>query len=244
MEIIRYSHPSPPVNIALEEVLLERVRNGLRGDVARIWVNAPSIVIGYGLKPCEEVRCGEAIRMEIPVVRRVSGGGAVYHDYGNLNMSIIRSSPNMKGLDEVYGEATSIILKALKILGVEAHVENGNDVVVRGYKVSGTAAALKGGGYLVHSTLLVASNMGALKALIKPRLDRVIKGEVTISKYNPGNLMDIAGVNLREALEALHSALEDTYGPLEESSMSRGELSEALILAPLRLLRLEGVLEE
>ncbi|MDM7274599.1 MAG: lipoate--protein ligase family protein [Thermoprotei archaeon] len=244
MEIVKYSHPSPPVNVALEEVLLERVRAGLRGDVVRIWVNPPSIVIGYSLKPCEEVRCGEAARMGVPVVRRVSGGGAVYHDYGNLNVSIIRSSPNMKRLDEVYGEATSIIVGALKLLGVEARVENGNDVVVSGYKVSGTAAALKGGGYLVHSTLLVASNMEVLKALIKPRLDRVLRGEVTGSKYNPGNLMDIAGVNLREALEALHSALEYAYGPLEESGVSRGEISEALSLAPLKLVPLEGALVE
>ncbi len=244
MEIIKYNHPSPSVNVALEEVLLERVRRGLRGDVVRIWINPPSIVIGYGLKPCEEVRCREAARMGVPVVRRVSGGGAVYHDYGNLNVSIIRSSPNVKRLDEVYGEATSIIVGALKFLGVEAHVENGNDVVVNNYKVSGTAAALRGGGYLVHSTLLVSSNIEALKALIKPRLDRVLKGEVTSSKYNPGNLMDIAGVNLKEALKALYRALEEAYGPLEEASVSRGELSEASNLALSRLIDLEGVLEE
>ncbi len=236
MEVVEYSHPNPAVNIALEEVLLESVRRGLRGPLARIWINPPSIVIGYTLKPCEEVDCGEALRLRIPVLRRISGGGAVYHDYGNINVTLVKQSKTYVMLDEVYGEMTGLILKALEKLGVKGWVENLNDVVVGGYKVSGSSAALRPGGYLVHATLLVSSNIEVLRRVLKPRLDRVLRGEVTPAKYNPANLRDIAGVGLNDALKAIREALEDIYGPLSSSRISGSELREAELISKSRVL--------
>lgn len=234
LELIKYCSYDPAVNVALDEVLLESIRRGLRGDTIRIWFNPTSVVIGYSLNPCDEVYCGETLRLGIPIIRRISGGGAVYHDLGNINISIIRRSSGMKKIEVIYSEATSLIISALSRLGVKAWVENMSDVVVNGFKVSGSAAAIKSGGYIVHSTLLVSSNIDLLKRLIKPRLDRVARGEVTIAKYNPGNLRDLSRVTVRETLEALVSTIESLYGPIVESEIEYTELSEALKLAEKR----------
>jgi lipoate-protein ligase A len=238
VEVVEYSHPNPAVNVALEEVILESVRSGLRGPTARIWINPPSIVIGYTLRPCEEVDCPEAVRLGLPILRRVSGGGAVYHDYGNINITVVKPSKAYKMLDEVYREITGLVLRALERLGVKGWVENLNDVVVRGYKVSGSAAALRPGGYLVHATLLVASNIEVLRRVIRPRMDRVARGEVTPAKYNPANLRDVCAMNitLGEALEAIRGALEDTYGPLTGSTITWAELKHAVALSKSKVL--------
>lgn len=235
VEVVYYSHPNPAVNVTLEEVLLESVRRGLRGPTARIWVNNPSIVIGYSLKPCEEVYCDEALRLGIPIIRRISGGGAVYHDLGNINVTLIKPSRGLVELDRVYREITGLILKALNRLDVKGWVENVNDVIVGGCKVSGSSAALRSGGYIAHATLLVSANIEVLRRVIRPRIDRVQRGEVTPAKYNPCNLRDLAGVSLREALEALRGAIEDEYGPLIESSVDMKEIREAEVLSKSRI---------
>jgi lipoate-protein ligase A len=231
VEVVEYSHPNPAVNVALEEVLLEEVRRGLRGPLARIWINPPSVVIGYTLRPCEEVNCGEVLRLGLPLLRRISGGGAVYHDYGNINVTVVKPSKNYRMLDEVYREITGLILKSLDRLNVRGYVENLNDVVVKGYKVSGSSAALRLEGYLAHATLLVSSNIEVLKRVLKPRIDRVLRGEVTLAKYNPANLSDLAGVSLKDVLEAVRGALEDLYGPLSKSQISSVELREAGLIS-------------
>lgn len=236
MEVVEYSNPNPAINIALEEVLLESVRSGARGPLARIWVNPPSVVIGYSLKPCEEVYCDEVLRLGIPILRRVSGGGAVYHDYGNINVTLVKPTEKLKQVDEVYREITDLILRVLERLGVRGWVENLNDVVVKGFKVSGSSAALRSGGYLVHATLLVSANLELLRRVIRPRIDRVLRGEVTPAKYNPGNLRDIAGVSLREVLEAIRGAIEDFYGPTTKTRISGRELSEAMSIYKSRVL--------
>lgn len=224
MDLVLGGPYEPAAAVALDEVLLESVKRGQREELVRIWINGPSAVIGYSLSPCEEVRCEEARRLGIPVVKRASGGGAVYHDFGNINVSVIRLSESTPMIDEIYEEITSIIIESLRELGLFAHVENKNDVVVGEHKVSGSAAAVRGRAYLAHATLLVSTNMEVLKRIIIPRLDRVERGEVTRAKYNPANLRDIAGVSLSQAMGALYGALERRYGSLSPSSLEHREL--------------------
>lgn len=214
---------SPYFNMCVEEALQLLVDRGVYEASARVWVNGRSVVIGYSLGPCEEVRCGEARRLGVAVVRRHSGGGAVYHDFGNVNVTIVY--PERLGVDEAYRRGTGVMCKILGELGLDCRVENTSDVVVDGYKVSGSAVAVKASSTLFHATLLVEADMGLLRRLLIPRLDRVARGEVTPAKYNPGNLSAIAGVTLGEALGAAVSVLESELGveppgggPLMEAS--------------------------
>lgn len=231
MDLIYYPSSDPAFNVALDAVLLESTREGSRSGAIRIWINYPSIVIGYTQKPCEEADCAEASRLGIPIIRRISGGGTVYHDLGNINISIVAPSKRLKPVNEVYREATGVIIGSLSRLGVGAWVENHSDVIVKGYKVSGSAAAIKDRAYLVHSTLLISSNIELLKRLIRPKLDRVARGEVTPAKYNPQNLRDLVGITMKEALNAIMSELEDRFGPLAISEPTEKEVWKAQDIA-------------
>jgi len=109
---------NPYWNLAVEDALLESVCRGLRRLVFRLWVNDRSIIIGRGLDACSEVRCGAARGLGIPIVRRSSGGGAVYHDHGNLNISIIEATRGRVGVDRVYSTGTGFITSVLRRLGL------------------------------------------------------------------------------------------------------------------------------
>ncbi len=203
------NYRDPAWNLAIEEALL---RDTCRGrSWARIWVNSRSIIIGRGLEPCEEVYCEEASKLGIHVYRRSSGGGAVYHDEGNLNFTLTVSTGMRVGVDRAYSTGLQIMLEALRRLGVRAAIENGNDIVVHGVKVSGSAAHITRCGFLFHATLLVDADMETLRRVIKPRLDRVERGEVTPAKYNPGNLSLIAGITRSMAITAILDALASRH---------------------------------
>jgi lipoate-protein ligase A len=200
---------SPLFNLALEEAILEAAER--EGAVfARIWVNSDSAVIGYTLKPCEEVRCHVAQLLGVPVVRRVSGGGAVFHDGGNINITL--AVPERLGVAEGYRLITSLVALAVKAAGGRPRVENFNDVVVSGYKVSGSSLAIRSKATLAHATLLVNSSMRKMALLIKPRWERVEAGAVKPSKYMPGNLADILGVEPGEVAETVLEAIVEALG--------------------------------
>ncbi|MCE4612293.1 MAG: lipoate--protein ligase family protein [Desulfurococcales archaeon] len=202
----------PPLNLAIEEALAYSACAGHRRIVARIWVNPRSIIIGRTLKPCEEVYCEAAEELRVGIYRRITGGGAVYHDEGNINITVAWRSRGRLKVDEVYRLGTSIILMALERLGVEAWVENTSDVVVQGWKVSGSAAYASKCANLFHATLLVEADMETLRRVIKPRLDRIARGEVTPAKYRPGNLAEIVGISMSEAFRSLEDALNHSIG--------------------------------
>lgn len=202
---------SPQYNLALEEAILKTVGRLGGPAVVRVWVNPASVVVGYSLNPCLEVECGEAGRLGIPVVRRITGGGAVYHDYGNVNISLF--IPGRLDVESVYRLGTSVVIGAVSKLGLEAHVENVSDVVVGVWKVSGSAAAIRARATLYHATLLVEADLPMLRRLVKPRLDRVMRGEVTPAKYNPANLADLKpGVAVEDAVEALVDSALEAFG--------------------------------
>ncbi len=203
---------SPGWNLAVEEALLDSVARGLRPGVVRLWINRRVVVIGRGLEPCLEVRCGEADRLGVPVYRRSSGGGAVYHDEGNLNITLIERVDGRISVEDAYRRGTSLLLGALARLGIRAWVENLSDIVVDGWKVSGGAAHIRYGAYLYHATLLINADMKVLHRVIRPRLDRVARGEVTPAKYRPRNLKDLAGIEMPEAISAILEEAEERWG--------------------------------
>ncbi|MEB3859601.1 MAG: lipoate--protein ligase family protein [Desulfurococcales archaeon] len=227
IDLIVHEEKSPPLNLAIEESLLHSVCQGRRGVAARIWVNASSIVIGRTLKYCEEVDCGAAERLGLGVYRRITGGGAVYHDEGNINLTIIWPARGRIRIDEIYRRGTSVMVRALSELGLRAWVENTNDVIVDGWKVSGSAAYASACASLFHATLLVEADIGTLRSVLKPRLERVARGEVTPAKYNPNNLRDIAGVRIPETISSLRKAIRGLLGEYAETPLTSIEYKSA-----------------
>lgn len=144
---------NPYYNLAFEEVVLRRRRTG---NYLLLWQNDNTIVIGQNQNAEAEINRSFVETHGIHVVRRMTGGGAVYHDLGNLNYSFITDSGLADHLTmEMF---TAPVVAALKNLGLRAEASGRNDILVEGRKVSGTAQRLMDGRILYHGTLLFDSN--------------------------------------------------------------------------------------
>ncbi len=172
------------LGLALEEAALASGK-----PFILVWRQDKSIVIGRLQEWCGEVDCIAARRLGVPIYRRVSGGGSVYHDLGNLNLSLV--CPRRLGVDDLYGLGIGLVLALLGLLGFDAGVFNSNDVAVGGWKVSGSSAYSSRRGSLFHATLLVEADLSLLHMLLRPPLWRVERGLVHRVKYRPGNLSSL-----------------------------------------------------
>lgn len=143
----------PCYNLALEQYVLEHKREG---DWLLLWQNANTIVIGLNQNTAEEINADFVSQHGITVVRRMTGGGAVYHDLGNLNYSFISDVGNTEEL--TIRRFTDPVCRALAAMGVTAETSGRNDILVDGKKISGVAQRISGNRILHHGTLLFDSN--------------------------------------------------------------------------------------
>ena len=143
----------PHYNLGFEEYVLNHCREG---EILLLWQNDNTIVIGQNQNAEAEINRSFVEQHGIHVVRRMTGGGAVYHDLGNLNYSFITDAGDAAQLTmETF---TRPVVEALKALGLEAEASGRNDILVSGKKVSGTAQRLARGRILHHGTLLFESD--------------------------------------------------------------------------------------
>lgn len=159
----------PTLNLALEEHSLLTL--DLSDSYVLFYVNRPSIIIGKHQNTIEEIDADFVHEHDITVVRRISGGGAVYHDLGNLSFSFItRYTPQRFNN---YAEFTGPVVQALRELGVAAERTGRNDIVVDGRKVSGNAQVVRGERMFSHGTLLLSSNLDDVSRALKPKPGKV-----------------------------------------------------------------------
>lgn len=153
----------PAWNQAFEEYVFDHVTED---DVLLVWRNSPAVVCGRFQNAFAEVSVPETARRGIPVIRRPSGGGTVYHDQGNVNYTIIRDgSP----FDRDYASFIEPVAETLRALGIPARFSGDSDIAVDGLKVSGSAQRAAHGRVLHHATLLYKSDLCALRALTRGR---------------------------------------------------------------------------
>ncbi|OWR15166.1 lipoate--protein ligase [Chryseobacterium sp. VAUSW3] len=149
-------------NIASEEYLLGRFPTE---DIFLLYVNAPSIIVGKFQNTLAEINLDYVREKEIKVVRRMSGGGAVYHDLGNLNFSFHTLLADHDFGD--FSQFTQPVLRLLNRLGVPAALQGRNDLLVDGKKFSGNAKLAKNGKMIQHGTILLNSEMEVLGDALK-----------------------------------------------------------------------------
>ncbi|MEJ8545202.1 lipoate--protein ligase [Brevibacillus borstelensis] len=145
----------PRINLAIEEYALKHLPAD--HDYLLFYINEPSIIIGKNQNTAEEINADYVAKNGIHVVRRLSGGGAVYHDLGNLNFSFITNDDGNSFHN--YRKFTEPVVKALGELGVEAELTGRNDIQVGERKISGNAQFSTKGRMFTHGTLLFDSQM-------------------------------------------------------------------------------------
>ena len=154
----------PWLNLALEEYVVRQLDKN--NDYLLLYINAPSIIIGKHQNVIEEVNLINAGQLGIPIIRRISGGGTVYHDTGNLNFSVI-TNQTLKNFNK-YLNFLKPVLEVLKDLNLDASLNKRNNILINDKKISGNAQFTSRQRLLSHGTLLVDSDLKMIKRLIKP----------------------------------------------------------------------------
>ncbi|MBC1434561.1 lipoate--protein ligase [Listeria rocourtiae] len=159
----------PTINLAVEEFILTEL--DLDEPVLLFYINQPSIIIGRNQNTIEEINTEYVAENNIKVVRRLSGGGAVYHDEGNLNFSFITNDDGDSFHN--FAKFTEPIVVALKKQGVNAELKGRNDLLIDGFKVSGNAQFATKGKMFSHGTLMLDLNLDDVVASLKVRKDKI-----------------------------------------------------------------------
>ena len=213
----------PCYNLALEQYILEHRREG---DWLLLWQNANTVVIGLNQNTVEEINEDFVRQHGITVVRRMTGGGAVYHDLGNLNYSFITDVGNTETLS--IHRFTEPVCRALAALGVEAVTSGRNDILVNGKKVSGVAQRITRGRILHHGTLLFDSDPDMIAGALRADPSKFTSKSSKSVRSRVGNL--------REALPEEISLAEFRERILEELT-AEGIISEHLSNSELEEIR-------
>jgi len=203
----------PTINLALEEHCYRNLDT--HHDYILFYINKPSIIVGNHQNPFQEFDRQFAGQKQIQVVRRISGGGTVYHDYGNLNFSFITAFT-----EERLGYFKTLIqpiLNTLQCLGIPAELTEKNTILVNGKKVSGNSQHTNMIRMLSHGTLLFNSDLNVLNrvlnsnpAVAKSRGVKSIKSDVTnIAEYLPHP------IDMKAFVAKLMAAVSDVFGDLK-----------------------------
>ena len=199
----------PALNLAQEEFLL--CNANLKEDVLFFYINRPSVIIGKHQNTEEEIDRDYVKAHSIPVVRRLSGGGAVYHDFGDLNFSFIHPNDRDAATAD-FSEFTAPIVNALNELGVPVTLGGRNDLLLDGMKVSGCAYYHNLHGSVCHGTLLFDTDLDALgKALLPKPGKSENKGVPSVPSHVCNLKPYLKGI---ETAEALRDAILKIIGGL------------------------------
>lgn len=159
----------PYINLALEEYLLKNI--DLSDTYLLFYINEPSIIIGKNQNSVEEINTDYVEENNIKVVRRLSGGGAVYHDLGNLNFSFLTKDDGNSFHN--FAKFTEPVVKALNEMGVPAELVGRNDILVEGRKISGNAQFATKGRMFSHGTLMFDSEIEHVVAALNVKKEKI-----------------------------------------------------------------------
>lgn len=213
----------PYANLALEAALLSRV--GEEEVILYLWQNHRTVVIGQHQNPLREVNLARLRAEGGRLARRLSGGGAVYHDLGNLNFTFVTPKARFD-----LEKQTAVILKAARRMGAPAQASGRNDLTAGGRKFSGHAFYKRGEHWYHHGTLMVDTELSALSRYLNVSPEKLrAKGVASVPsrvcnlrEFNPG----LTPVLARQALaEAFGSVYGGALEPFQTNRLAENELA-------------------
>ena len=197
MRIILLQSVDPFANLAAERTLFET--SDPDEEILLLYINRPCVVIGRSQNPYMETNLQLMLQHEMPLIRRYTGGGTVFHDYGNLNFSFIQPRYNYDKFENSHR-----IIRVLKNLGISAEVTERNDLVANKRKFSGSAYRLTKEKALHHGTMLISSDLSLLSSVLRPSFPG-IAGKGVASVRSPVLCLNsiISGLSVELVINAL-----------------------------------------
>ncbi|PLR75368.1 lipoate--protein ligase [Bacillus sp. V3-13] len=177
----------PRINLAIEEYALKNL--DINETYLLFYINEPSIIIGKNQNTIEEINTEYVESKGIHVVRRLSGGGAVYHDLGNLNFSFITKDDGESFHN--FKKFTEPVIAALQKLGVNAELSGRNDIVAEGRKISGNAQFSTRGRMFSHGTLLFNSEIEHVVSALNVKKDKIESKGIKSIRSRVANISEL-----------------------------------------------------
>jgi len=207
LRCIQRKETEPHFNIAAEEYLLQHAIT----DTFMVWKNDPCVVVGKHQVAAREINHKLISEKGIPVIRRITGGGTVYQDHGNINFSFIRLNRKENPVDFKF--FTYPIIVFLKSMGVNAVFEGKSNITVNGLKVSGNSAHVHKGRVLHHGTLLFNTDLDCLEKVIHSSEERYEDRSVKSIRKEVSNLSSHikAEMHVDDFIESLFSFIINYY---------------------------------
>lgn len=197
---------NPYINLATEKYLFDTLEEN--SVILYLWQNENTVVIGNNQNPWAECMCEKMKEDNILLARRLSGGGAVFHDLGNLNFTFILNTE-----DYDLKKQMSVIQTACKLAGVDTELSGRNDILADGKKFSGNAFYNSKGKSYHHGTIMVSSNLQKLSTYLTPPKAKLNAKGVKSVKSRVINLSSLCpGLTIEKMQENTKAAFEKVYG--------------------------------
>ncbi|HGC6949706.1 TPA: lipoate--protein ligase [Streptococcus agalactiae] len=224
MKYIVNTSNDPAYNVALEAYAFQKLTD--IDEIFIIWINEPAIIIGRHQNTIQEINKEFIDKNGIHVVRRLSGGGAVYHDLNNLNYTIISNNTQEGAFD--FQTFSKPVIDTLAKLGVKAEFTGRNDLEINGQKFAGNAQAYYKGRMMHHGCLLFDVDMSVLGQALKVSKDKIESKGIKSVRARVTNIVDHLSdkITVQEFSDAILAQMKEEYPEMDEYVLSDAELSE------------------
>ena len=225
--LLDLEHSDAPSNLALEETIARQVGEGKSPPTLRLWRNRNAAIIGENQSANAELRLDACRELSVEVMRRFTGGGAVYQDLGNLNYSICArksSSSSLGPQQAVFKRGLECAVACLSTLGLESSRVPINTIVVRGKKISGGAGAIRWGAVFYHGSVLVSTDLEMVWKILRWEQPPVPRALVKSTRLPVTSVKTELGREI--PIDQVKEALRDAFTGIFETQLVPGPATD------------------